>query len=94
MDGAEVGKTYWMDTVRYLTRPEAAWLIACRQQHYFKAEAYRVEPLKNTSCLSVDGEAYPFEPFQVECHKGLATLLSPYGVYRVKFDVPKATKLA
>ncbi|EKM55581.1 uncharacterized protein PHACADRAFT_256300 [Phanerochaete carnosa HHB-10118-sp] len=74
MDGAERGKTYWMDT-----------------QHYFKAEAYRVEPLQNTSCLSVDGEEYPFEPFQVECHKGLATLLSPYGVYNVKFDVPKTT---
>lgn len=77
MDGAEIGKTYWMDT-----------------QHYFKAEAYRVEPLKNSSCLSVDGEEYPFEPFQVECHKGLATLLSPYGVYNVKFDVPKTAKTA
>ncbi|GJE90809.1 hypothetical protein PsYK624_069530 [Phanerochaete sordida] len=72
MDGAEIGKTYWMDT-----------------QHYYKAEAYRVEPLNHGSCLSVDGEEYPFEPFQVECHKGLATLLSPYGVYNVKFDVPK-----
>ncbi|KAJ3478301.1 hypothetical protein NLI96_g9856 [Meripilus lineatus] len=71
MDGAEVGKCFWMNS-----------------QHYFKAEAYRVEPHSNKSCLSVDGEAYPFEPFQVEVHKGLATLLSPYGSYQAEFDLP------
>ncbi|KIP09577.1 hypothetical protein PHLGIDRAFT_126171 [Phlebiopsis gigantea 11061_1 CR5-6] len=75
MDGAEVGKTYWMDS-----------------QHYFKAVAYRVEPHNRDSCLSVDGEGYPFEPFEVEVHKGLATLLSPYGVYNVKFSVPDIKK--
>lgn len=60
------------------------------QQHYYKAEAYRVEPQFSTSYLSVDGEYYPFEPFQVEVHKGLATLLSPYGAYKVEFDYPKS----
>jgi sphingosine kinase len=31
--------------------------------------------------VSVDGEAYPFEEFQVEILKGLGTLMSPYGHY-------------
>jgi len=58
-------------------------------QHYFKAEAYRVEPHSDQSCFAVDGEEYPFEPFQVEVHKGLASLLSPYGYYNVEFK-PKS----
>ncbi|PSR74126.1 hypothetical protein PHLCEN_2v10082 [Hermanssonia centrifuga] len=58
-------------------------------QHYFKAEAYRVEPHASDSYLSVDGERYPFEPFQVEVHKGLATLLSPYGSYNAEFSLPE-----
>ncbi|OCH94969.1 hypothetical protein OBBRIDRAFT_788712 [Obba rivulosa] len=58
-------------------------------QHYFKAEAYRVEPTSSKGLLSVDGEAYPFEPFTVEVHKGLATLLSPCGYYQADFDLPR-----
>lgn len=53
-----------------------------------------MEPTANTTYLSVDGEAYPFEPFAVEVHKGLATLLSPYGVYNVKFNEPDTRKKA
>lgn len=70
-------------------RGEGFWMPS---QHYFKAEAYRVEPLSSNSCLAVDGEAYPFEPFEVEVHKGLATWLSPYGHYKVNFD-PNDPKL-
>ncbi len=33
-------------------------------------------------CFAVDGESYPFEPFQIEVHKGLGTVLSRRrGVY-------------
>lgn len=41
---------------------------------------------KNTKekkgCFAVDGESYPFEPFQIEVHKGLGTVISRRrGVY-------------
>jgi len=57
--------------------------------HYVKASAYRVEPYSAKGNLSVDGEAYPFEAFEVEVHKGLARLLSPCGYYQAEFDLPK-----
>lgn len=65
---------------------DSYWLST---QHYWKARAYRVEPLTSKSCLSVDGEAYPFEPFQVECHREMATVLSPCGYYQAQFDLPQ-----
>ncbi len=55
------------------------------QLRYIKARAYRIEPLKNRGNLSVDGEAMPFEKFQVEVHTRLATLLSLYGSYVADF---------
>lgn len=61
------------------------------QQRYMKATAYRVEPYSADGCLSIDGEGYPFEPFEVEVLKGLARLLSPCGFYNVEFDLPKKT---
>jgi sphingosine kinase len=41
------------------------------------------EPKKEKKgCFAVDGESYPFEPFQIEVHKGLGTVLSRRrGVY-------------
>jgi sphingosine kinase len=56
-----------------------------RQLQYFKAHAYRVKPLEEKGIVSVDGEQFPFEEFQVEVHPGLATLLSPYGRYAADF---------
>lgn len=53
-------------------------------QHYFKVHAYRAKPL-GPGYLSVDGEAYPWEEFQVEAHTGLATTLSMLGHYAVDF---------
>ncbi|KZV90236.1 hypothetical protein EXIGLDRAFT_750735 [Exidia glandulosa HHB12029] len=53
-------------------------------QHYFKVHAYRAKPL-GPGYLSVDGEAYPWEEFQVEAHAGLATTLSMLGHYAVDF---------
>lgn len=52
---------------------------------YYKAYAYRVKPLGTKGVLSVDGENFLFEEFQVEVHPGLATLLSPHGYYAADF---------
>ena len=45
-----------------------------------KITAMRVIPRygsqANKGCFSVDGEKYPFEPFQVEIHQALGTVLS------------------
>ena len=94
-DGRRRGREDVLDGLGRCPPPSVAFSRvsdSCVQQHYFKAVAYRVEPHKHDSCLSVDGEGYPFEPFEVEVHKGLATLLSPYGVYNVKFSVPDTRK--
>ena len=58
------------------------------QQHYFKAQAYRITP-QGPGNLAIDGEKYNFKPFVVECHRGLGTLLSPTGHYAAEFTVPK-----
>jgi len=54
--------------------------------HYVKAHAYRIKPLKPKGYLSVDGEPYAFEEFQVEVHEGLGTFLSPFGHYAANFE--------
>ena len=49
---------------------------------YRKVEAYRITPRNQDSgYISIDGERIPFEPFQVEIHPGLATVLSRRGRY-------------
>ncbi|KAE9409702.1 hypothetical protein BT96DRAFT_913209 [Gymnopus androsaceus JB14] len=56
--------------------------------HYLKANAYRIKPLSKKGNLSIDGELYPFDPFQVEVLPGLATLLSSHGSYNAPFSEP------
>ncbi|RAL08232.1 putative sphingosine kinase [Aspergillus homomorphus CBS 101889] len=41
-----------------------------------KVTAYRLTPKEKEGCISVDGEWYPFEAFQVEVHQGLGRVLS------------------
>lgn len=50
---------------------------------YRKILAYRITPRyqKGGGYISIDGEKVPFEPFQVEIHPGLATVLSKNGRY-------------
>lgn len=44
---------------------------------YRKVSAYRITPREQEEgWISVDGERVPFEPFQVEIHKGLGTVLA------------------
>lgn len=83
----------------YCTSPARNTLAATRltpsflpQQHYYKAYAYRVEPADSKGWLSVDGEAFPLEPYEVEVRPGLGTLLSMYGCYQLDFDLPKKGK--
>jgi len=70
LNGSKVGKQFWLETV-----------------HYFKASAYRISPLnqEDKGYVSIDGEGYPFAPFQVEVHRGIATTLSPHGHYIHEF---------
>lgn len=44
-----------------------------------KVSAYRLTPRQSDGFISVDGEKVPFEPFQVEVHPGLGTVLSKSG---------------
>lgn len=43
---------------------------------YRKVLAYRWIPRnQDVGYISIDGESYPFEPFQAEMHKGLGTVI-------------------
>lgn len=44
-----------------------------------KATAYRLVPREKEGYISIDGEQVPFEPFQVEIHPGLGSVLSKSG---------------
>lgn len=91
MGEAATGQAYWMKTVRlssFVFRRRAAYNLVM-QAHYYKAHAYRVKPLSKKGHFAVDGEAFPFEEFQVEVHQSLATLLSPYGYYAAEFALPR-----
>ncbi|KAL0570248.1 sphinganine kinase lcb4 [Marasmius crinis-equi] len=54
--------------------------------HYIKAHAYRIKPLSKNGRLSIDGEAFPFEEFQVEVLPKQASLLSLYNSYALDPD--------
>ncbi|KAI1115276.1 sphingoid long chain base kinase-like protein [Nemania sp. NC0429] len=52
---------------------------------YRKVVAYRFTPRNQADgYISVDGERMPFEPFQVEIHPGLGTVLSKSGRYEAQ----------
>jgi sphingosine kinase len=78
---------FWNPNVKSLHLSRSRKLIHW-QLKYIKAYAYRVKPLAPKGALSVDGEIFPFEEFQVETHQGLATLLSPQGYYAADFARP------
>jgi sphingosine kinase len=54
--------------------------------NYRKVTAYRIIPKQQgEGYISIDGERIPFEPFQVEVHKGLGTVLTRSGrLYEAK----------
>ena len=55
--------------------------------HCWKVAAYRLTPHQKEGYISVDGESVPFEPFQVEIHPRLGTVLSKSG-YMYEADGP------
>ncbi|KAK9245669.1 ATP-NAD kinase-like domain-containing protein [Lipomyces tetrasporus] len=50
--------------------------------HYYKVDAYRIEPKAHSGYISIDGESFNFTPFQVELHPGLGTVLSRTGQFQ------------
>jgi len=44
-----------------------------------KLNGFRIIPKAKSGYISIDGEHMPFEPFQVEVHQGLGTVLSSFG---------------
>ncbi|KZS99214.1 hypothetical protein SISNIDRAFT_546021 [Sistotremastrum niveocremeum HHB9708] len=55
-------------------------------QRYYKVEAYRVTPLVDDANVSIDGEKYPCEPFEVQVRKGMANIMSPSGSFVTDFS--------
>ncbi|KAF8522243.1 ATP-NAD kinase-like domain-containing protein [Hysterangium stoloniferum] len=54
-------------------------------QLYFKAKAYRLTPHATEGHLSLDGERYPYTPFEVEVQQSLGTTLGK-GSWNVEFN--------
>jgi sphingosine kinase len=68
-------------TIELLTKIEKGKHIYDDHVHYAKIEAYRLTPRMASGYLSIDGESYPFAPFQVEVLKDAGCLLSATGAY-------------
>ncbi|KAL7628306.1 sphinganine kinase lcb4 [Parahypoxylon ruwenzoriense] len=65
-----------------LTSVESGRLFDNSHISYRKVAAYRFTPRnQKDGYISIDGEHVPFEPFQVEIHQGLGTVLSKSGKY-------------
>ncbi|KAI1086762.1 sphingoid long chain base kinase [Rostrohypoxylon terebratum] len=65
-----------------LTSVESGRLFDNPHVSYRKVAAYRFIPRnQKDGYISIDGEHAPFEPFQVEIHQGLGTVLSKSGRY-------------
>ncbi|KAF9384033.1 sphinganine kinase lcb4 [Podila verticillata] len=48
---------------------------------YMKVKAFRVSPKASSGFISMDGEHTPYQPYQVEAHRGLISVLSIEGRY-------------
>ncbi|KAF8550294.1 hypothetical protein OG21DRAFT_1468925 [Imleria badia] len=79
-----VGRRFLLDGMEGAEAGRSYWFSSNR---YYKASAYRAKPLTASGALMVDGEAFPFEEFQIEVLHRLGTLLSPYPYYAADFKV-------
>nr|CAG8550700.1 4256_t:CDS:10 [Entrophospora candida] len=52
---------------------------------YYKIEAFRLTPKNKSGYISIDGESFKFEPFQVEVHPQLISVIGMEGKYFPKF---------
>ncbi|KAF9310851.1 sphinganine kinase lcb4 [Podila horticola] len=48
---------------------------------YMKVKAFRVSPKASSGFISMDGEHTPYQPYQVEAHRGLVSVLSIEGSF-------------
>jgi sphingosine kinase len=66
--------------VKQLLAVEEGTFFGLPHVMYKKVLGYRLIPkTQPDGYISIDGERVPFEPFQVEIHKGLGTVLSKTG---------------
>ncbi|KAF8121953.1 ATP-NAD kinase-like domain-containing protein [Boletus edulis] len=82
-----VGRKFLLDAMEGAEFGRSYWFSSNR---YVKGSAYRAKPLTNSGVLMVDGEAFPFEEFQIAVLPRLGTLLSPYPHYAPDFKVVDA----
>lgn len=81
----------WL-AVQTLMAVESGKFFDMSHVSYRKVAGYRIVPKKaeeggrEKGYISIDGERIPFEPFQVEVHKGLGTVLSRRGA---AYEVPE-----
>ena len=75
-----------ISALKCLLAVEDGSLFDLPQVRYRKISGYRLIPKgRKSGCISIDGERFPFEPFQAEVHKGLGTVLSKNGlIYEAK----------
>jgi len=59
--------------------------------HYFKAKAYRLTPIATDGCFTVDGEQYPYAPFEVEIMHRAGTTLG-LGAWHPEFTLHAESK--
>jgi len=66
--------------IKSLLAVESGRHFAMNHVRYRKVEAYRIIPrAEKEGYISIDGERFPFAPFQAELHPGLGTVLSKKG---------------
>jgi len=78
--------------IQCLLAAESGKFFDVPQVEYRKISGYRIIPKgEKHGHISIDGESFPFQPFQAEVHKGLATVLSRTGhLYEAKGVATKA----
>ena len=71
------------ESIKSLLAVEKGKLFDMGHVKYWKVEGFRITPRPRKSSteglISIDGEKVPFEPFQVEVHQALGTVLSRDG---------------
>ena len=77
------GDISYSKSVALMTSLESGTLWQHREVTYRKVSGFRVVPkgAPESSVADIDGERYPYEPFQVEIHKGLGCTLTVAGRY-------------
>ena len=68
-----------IQSIKMLTSLEQGHHVHCDYTQYSKALAYRLVPKRDHGYLSIDGEIFPHQPFQVEVLPSAGCLLSTGG---------------